>query len=93
MKELETEVKTLIRLCAASSWKAEDLDDDLPITGGGLGLDSVRLVELFCKCEDHFGVRLPLENLEGTTLTVGAFVGLVERARSGGDAPPSSAED
>ncbi len=92
MSELGPEVKRLILRCAASSWRLEDLDEDLPITGGGIGLDSVKLVELLCACEDRFSVRLQLEALADETLTVGALVRRIADAGTH-DAAPRAPEE
>jgi len=88
--ELGPEVKSLILRCAGSSWRLEDFDEDLPIAEGGIGLDSVKLVELVCMCEDHFGVRLPLESLARQTLTVGTLVrGIADAGLPGASSRPT----
>lgn len=46
--------------------------------GGGLGLDSIALVEVLLECEDRFGVEVAAEVLAQSPLTVGL---LVERIR------------
>ena len=55
------------------------LGDDLPLASGGLGLDSIALVELLLDCEERFGTLGIEELLAGPPLTVGR---LVDRVRS-----------
>ncbi|MCC6621933.1 MAG: acyl carrier protein [Deltaproteobacteria bacterium] len=59
----------------------EGVADERPLAGaGGLGFDSVRLVELLLACEDELGVALPVEEvLRDAPLTVGRLVAFVER--------------
>ncbi|HEX3583130.1 MAG TPA: acyl carrier protein [Thermoanaerobaculia bacterium] len=56
-----------------------ELRADTPLGSGGLGLDSIALVELLLECEDRFGVEIATEALTASPLTVGA---LVERIRT-----------
>ena len=42
---------------------------------GGLGFDSVRIVELLLACEDELGVTLPVDDiLSGPSVTVASLV-------------------
>lgn len=56
------------------------LPDELRLGPGGLGLDSIALVELLLECEQRFGEPLAAELLAGEPLTVGRLVERVERA-------------
>jgi acyl carrier protein len=47
---------------------------------GGLGLDSIRLLEVVLACEDRFGVTLAVEEMKTGVPTLGDLVGLVEAA-------------
>ncbi len=85
MAALAADVKAEILRYAPSSWRLEELGDDLSLTGEGLGLDSVKLVELLFACEARFGVHLPLEPVAGEELTVGSLVRRIADARR----PPS----
>lgn len=38
---------------------AEDIDDDAPLFGEGLGLDSLDALQLVMAIEERFGVRIP----------------------------------
>ena len=59
-------------------WRDGELSDRLALGAGGLGLDSIRLLEVVLACEDQFGVTLEVEEMN--TPTVGDLVGLVEAA-------------
>ena len=37
----------------------EDIDDDAPLFGAGLGLDSLDALQLAMSIEERFGVRIP----------------------------------
>lgn len=50
------------------------LHDDLLLGPGGLGMDSIALVELLLDCEQRFGIPRPAELLEGEPLTVGRLI-------------------
>jgi acyl carrier protein len=55
------------------------LPDDLRLGAGGLGLDSIAMVELLLECEQRFGVPTA-ELLEGAPLTVGLLLARVRDA-------------
>jgi acyl carrier protein len=55
------------------------LSDDLRLGAGGLGLDSIAMVELLLDCERRFGV-CTAELLEGAPLTVGRLLACVRAA-------------
>jgi len=38
---------------------AQDIDDDAPLFGSGLGLDSLDALQLAMAIEERFGVRIP----------------------------------
>lgn len=60
-----------------------ELPAELPLGAGGLGLDSIAVVELLLACERRFGVAPGGELLAGPPLTVG---GLLAHLRAA--APP-----
>ena len=63
------------RVAPAGRFGALGGHDDVPLGATGLGLDSVRLVELLLLCEDELGVALPADALPAMpSLTVGHFV-------------------
>jgi acyl carrier protein len=50
---------------------AHDLSDELPLGAGGLGLDSIGMVQLLLQCEERFHVAIAGELLAGEPLTMG----------------------
>ena len=74
-------VRDLVRSRAPLAREA-DLPEDLRLGAGGLGLDSIALVELLLDCERRFGVSMAAELLEGPPLTLGLLLARV-RAASG----------
>ena len=73
------EVRRLILTRAPSPWTEADLRDDLPIMQGGLGLDSVAVVEVLLACEGRFSISIASDLLAAPDLTV---KGLVLRVQS-----------
>ena len=63
-------VRELLLRHLPSYWSADELPDDLSLTGPNLGLDSVEVVELLLDCEARFGLSLPAELTEGEPLTI-----------------------
>ena len=55
-----------------------ELRADVPLGGGGLGLDSIALVEVLLECEERFGVIIVAEMLDRPSLTVGSLVERIE---------------
>jgi len=39
--------------------EADEIDDDAPLFGGGLGLDSLDALQLAMAIEENYGVQLP----------------------------------
>ena len=76
----ETEVLSFLLGHLPPSWTLEELTCDLPLMRGGVELDSVRVVELVCACEDRFGVEIDPLAL-GEEPTVGSFVRLIHDSR------------
>lgn len=73
-------VHALLRERAPLAQDRFDLSDDLPLGPGGLGLDSIALVELLIECERRFGIPRPTDLLEVSPLTVGRLVSYVRDA-------------
>jgi acyl carrier protein len=64
----------------------EDIADDVPLFGEGLGLDSVDALELVLEIEREFGVKVSDEQLGKRMIrTVNAIVELVQQSQ--GQAP------
>lgn len=63
MDELKQEIKELIiSSLELEDVKPEDIKDDEPIFGKGLGLDSIDALELGVAIKKKFGVKLSAEN-------------------------------
>ena len=76
--DIEEAVRDLVRSRSPLARARAELADDLRLGSGGLGMDSIALVELLLDCEQRFGLRpgswRPSELLEGPPLTVGRLV-------------------
>jgi acyl carrier protein len=53
---VEEAVRDLLRSRSPLARRLTELPDDLPLGPGGLGLDSIALVELLLDCEERFGI-------------------------------------
>lgn len=73
-------VSQLVRSRAPLAQGLAELPGDLRLGPGGLGLDSIDLVELLLDCEQRFGIPRPAGLLEGEPLTVGRLVDHVRAA-------------
>ena len=63
MDELKQEIKELIiSSLELDDVKPEDIKDDAPIFGKGLGLDSIDALELGVAIKKKFGVKLSAES-------------------------------
>ena len=63
MEELKQEIKELIiSSLELEDIKPEDIKDDAPIFGKGLGLDSIDALELGVAIKKKFGVKLSAES-------------------------------
>lgn len=63
MDELKQEIKELIiSSLELEDVQPEDIKDDAPIFGAGLGLDSIDALELGVAIKKKFGVKLSAEN-------------------------------
>lgn len=73
--DIEETVRDLVRSRAPLARAHAELADDLRLGPGGLGMDSIAMVELLLDCEQRFGFRpgswRPGELLEGPPLTIG----------------------
>ncbi len=83
LQGLRSEIKRL--LVAELNLKGRDpegIEDDAPLFGGGLGLDSLDALQLAMSIEEKLGVRIP-EGDEARTIfqSVGAIADYVAKAR------------
>jgi acyl carrier protein len=89
VETVETAVRELLRSRAPLRSPME-LSADLPLGPGGLGLDSIALVELLLDGERRFGIpAMAMGLLDGAPLTVGRLVAGV-LAHLAPPAPPES---
>ena len=59
MEELKKTLKLqMIEALNLEGMTPEDIDDDAPIFGEGLGLDSIDVLELIVLLEKNYGIRL-----------------------------------
>lgn len=66
------------------------IEDDAPLFGDGLGLDSVDALELVVALEKEYGVRIDSEEIgQEAFASVAAMEGFVEKLRAGAGAEPS----
>jgi acyl carrier protein len=77
-REIDDEVRDLLRTHAPLAASGA-LEDELRLGAGGLGLDSIAMVELLLDCEQRFGIHAA-ELLEGPPLTVGRLIGHLRAA-------------
>jgi acyl carrier protein len=77
---IEEEVRELLKARTPLAPERAALSEDLRLGAGGLGLDSISLVELLLDCERRFGVS-PAELLAGEEpLTIGCLLAAVRTA-------------
>lgn len=59
MADLNTELKQyIIEALNLEDMTPDDIDDEAPLFGKGLGLDSIDALELIVLMEKHYGIRL-----------------------------------
>jgi acyl carrier protein len=59
MEELKIELKKeIIKVLNLEGMKPEDINDDAPLFGDGLGLDSIDALELIVLLEKNYGIKL-----------------------------------
>ena len=79
---LKAEVKELLVGGLRLETPAADIQDDAPIFGEGLGLDSIDALELVVLVEERFGVSIPDEDVgKEAFASVNALVDFILRQR------------
>jgi acyl carrier protein len=76
--EIDDEVRSLLRerspiVSSGASGANATLADELRLGAGGLGLDSIAMVELLLDCDRRFGIQT-IDLLEGAPLTIGRLI-------------------
>lgn len=85
-QQLATQVKEAIARSLKLPMAPEDIADDIPLFGEGLGLDSIDVLELVLELERTFNVKITDEQLGRRALrSVRTIVELIEQTR--GQAP------
>ena len=79
---LSDQVKTAIVRCLRMPIKPEEIKDDLPLFGEGLGLDSIDALEIVLELQRSFGIEISDEQVGKRVLrSVAAIVEFIERTR------------
>ncbi len=73
----EPTVDDVLRDLLRSRGCGPELSEDLPLGPGGLGLDSIGMVELLLLCEARFSVAVAGELLAGEPLTIGRLAACI----------------
>ncbi len=72
----------IVRVLMLEGVNAEDIADDAPLFGAGLGLDSVDALELAIHVEEEFGVKMPDDaGTRKAFASVNALAGYISTAR------------
>ena len=66
----------------------ESIEDDMPLWGDGLGLDSVDALELMVDLEQEYGFKIDSEEIGQETMsTVAKLAEFVEQLKAGAGSP------
>jgi acyl carrier protein len=81
-QSLPMQVKEAIVRCLRLPLAPQDIADDVPLFGEGLGLDSIDALELVLELERAFGVKISDEQLGRRVLrSVNTIVELIEQSK------------
>jgi acyl carrier protein len=84
-RELKDSVKRLIVERLKLEIRPEEIADDQPLFGEGLGLDSIDALELVLGIEQQFGVKVEDEEVGAKALSsVDSLAGFIAAKRQGG---------
>ncbi len=82
--ELTNRVKSMIVKAVKLKKPPEAIENDMPLFGGGLGLDSIDALELVIALEKEFGVRIPDSTVgKKVLISVDTIVGYLKEKKSG----------
>ena len=80
---LESQVKAAIVRCLKMPIAADEIGDDMPLFGEGLGLDSIDALELVLELQRTFGVKVSDEQIGQRVLkSVRTIVQFIEQQRA-----------
>ncbi len=85
---LKAQVKEAIVRCLRLPISPQEIQDDLPLFGEGLGLDSIDALELVLELERSFGVVVGDDQLGGRVLR--SVNSIVEFIQAGGNSASAS---
>ena len=81
---LESQVKAAIVRCLKMPIAAEEIGDDLPLFGEGLGLDSIDALELVLELQRTFGVKVSDEQIGQRVLqSVNSIASFIREQQTG----------
>lgn len=90
MEEMKTKLKDMIiEELHLEDLSAGSIDDDAPLFGEGLGLDSLDALQLAVAVEEHFGVRIKDESEGRSAFT--SVTSLAEFIAKGQNTPSTMA--
>ena len=82
-ESLESQVKAAIVRCLKMPIGADEIGDDMPLFGEGLGLDSIDALELVLELQRTFGVKVSDEQIGQRVLrSVRTIVQFIEQQRA-----------
>ncbi len=80
---LSVEVKAAIVRCLRMPIKPEEIEDEMPLFDGGLGLDSIDALEIVLELQRSFGVEVRDEHVGNRVLrSVRTIVEFIESNRA-----------
>lgn len=77
------DLRQFLREQLPAAHKDDTLTDDRILGSGGIGLDSIQIVELLLAFEQRWGIPFPASLLETPPLTVGKILAHLVEAKSG----------
>jgi acyl carrier protein len=73
-------VRGIVQNRTPPSWRGREIPIDVRLGDGGLGLDSIALVELLLECEEAIGIPFPPDLFDPGPITLGRLIEHVRRA-------------
>jgi acyl carrier protein len=81
---LHTEIKQALVRSLRLPMQPEEIDDAMPLFGGGLGLDSIDVLEIVLELERSFGVTIADQDTGTRVLqSVDTIAAFIEASRNG----------